>query len=194
MDLAGRAPHLAGFFVAYSLAMLVESMHTYVRYHIIMSPPQNTYQDTRDGRHQCIVELLQKNAIRSQAALQELLALKGFEVNQGTLSRDLRDLSVMKGKDGYELQTMPDMATGTAHQHLWHIVKTSLIEATPAENLLVLHTAVGSAQPLGLALDNVELPGLVGTIAGDDTVLAICQSASKARSLAKKLMSNQRPR
>lgn len=154
------------------------------------SPSSTT--DNRDTRRQRIVALLQKHAVRNQAELQELLAQHDLAVNQATLSRDLRDLGVMKGKDGYELPSEPKLSPDTVHQSLWHAVQTWLVTAVAAENLVVLRTPAGGAQPLGLALDHAELPGLVGTIAGDDTVLAICQTTGKARSLVKQLASQQK--
>lgn len=151
-----------------------------------------TTQDSKETRRQRIVALLQKHAVKSQAELQDRLAARGASVNQATLSRDLRDLGVVKGVAGYELPNVAGLAPD-AHLSLWHAVQSWLSSATPAQNLVVLRTPAGGAQPLGLALDRAELPGLVGTIAGDDTVLAICADERKARSLAKKLLGNRRP-
>lgn len=140
----------------------------------------------RDERRQRILHLLERERPRSQAELQERLAADGFDVNQATLSRDLRDLGVVKGKDGYELP-QGTLSPQTATQSLWHAVHTWLVGATAAQNLVVLRTPAGGAQPLGLAIDKAELPGVVGTIAGDDTVLAVCADAAKARSLVRQL-------
>jgi transcriptional regulator of arginine metabolism len=148
------------------------------------SRPTSPTQD-RDERRQRILHVLERERVRSQADLQQLLADAGHDVNQATLSRDLRDLGVVKGPDGYEL---PQAAVPqTAAQSLWHAVHTWLVSATAAQNLVVLRTPAGGAQPLGLALDKAELPGVVGTIAGDDTVLAVCSDAAKARSLVRQL-------
>ncbi|MBL8729197.1 MAG: arginine repressor [Planctomycetes bacterium] len=146
-------------------------------------------QPTRDGpeaRRQRILALLERGPVRNQAELQQQLADAGHEVNQATLSRDLRALGVVKGTDGYELPTAP-LSPQTAHQSLWHAVHTWLVGADAAQNLVVLRTPAGGAQPLGVALDRAQLPGLVGTIAGDDTVLAICADARKARALIRRL-------
>ena len=143
--------------------------------------------DSREARRERILAMLEKGRVKSQAELQEQLAVAGFEVNQATLSRDLRDLGVVKGKDGYELPTVPSMAPHAAHQSLWHAVHTWLLGATAAQNLVVMRTPAGGAQALGLAIDHAELPGVVGTIAGDDTVLAICQNPPKAKALVRRL-------
>ena len=144
-----------------------------------------TLRHPRDARRQRIVALLRRTAVHSQAELQHLLAERGVEVNQATLSRDLRDLGVVKGKDGYELPTVADLPPESAHHSLWHALVNWLLEATPAQNLLVLRTPPGGAQPLALAIDHAALPGIVGTVAGDDTVLAIFPTATKARSLGR---------
>jgi transcriptional regulator of arginine metabolism len=140
----------------------------------------------RDERRQRILTLLERERVRSQADLQEHLAAAGHDVNQATLSRDLRDLGVVKGKDGYELPRAT-LSPQTATQSLWHAVHTWLVAATAAQNLVVLRTPAGGAQPLGLAIDKAALPGVVGTIAGDDTVLAVCADAAKAKALVRQL-------
>ena len=149
--------------------------------------------DSRDARRQRILAVIEQEQVRSQAELADRLAADGFAVNQATLSRDLRDLGVVKGKDGYELPQAP-LSPETAQQSLWHAVHTWLVGASAAQNLVVLRTPAGGAQALGLALDRADLPGLVGTIAGDDTVLAVCADAQKARSLVRRLTRGTRAR
>ncbi|MGE3174029.1 MAG: arginine repressor [Planctomycetota bacterium] len=153
----------------------------------------------RDRRRQRILELVGRHAIRSQAELQERLDAAGVRVNQATLSRDLRMLGVSKGKDGYELPGAPSLTPAVAGASLWHAVHAWLLTAVPAQNQVVLRTPPGGAPPLALALDRTAqeqdgadardrmLPGLVGTLAGDDTVLAICTDAARARALARRL-------
>ncbi len=146
----------------------------------------------RDGRRQRILRLLEKQRLRSQADLQDHLAADGFEVNQATLSRDLRDLGVVKGPEGYELPQAPLSAT-TTQQSLWHAVHTFLLSATPAQNLVVLRTPAGGASALALALDRASLPGVVGTIAGDDTVLVVCSNTARARALVRQFGGGKQP-
>jgi transcriptional regulator of arginine metabolism len=148
-----------------------------------------TGTEPRDARRRRILTLLDKQRVRSQAELQELLAAAGFPVNQATLSRDLRDLGVVKSKDGYE---RPEAATQAAAsnqfaQELDAAVRTWLVAAEAAQNLVVLRTPAGGAQPLGLALDRAPPAGVLGTIAGDDTVLVICKDAARARGVVRRL-------
>jgi len=110
-----------------------------------------------------------------------------------TLSRDLRDLGVVKGPDGYELPAA-GAAPARAEESVWLAARTWLLGATPAQNLVVLRTPAGGAQPLGLAIDKAELAGVVGTIAGDDTVLAVCADAARAKALARELLATKAAR
>ena len=142
----------------------------------------------RQIRRDKILQLIARRRVSSQAQLQELLREVGIEANQATLSRDLRDLAIAKTPDGYQLPPGTGGASAdTLQNSLWHAVRTWLRKAQPAQNLLVLHTPAGGAQALGLALDHAALPEVVGTIAGDDTVLVVCPSEAKARKLQRQL-------
>jgi transcriptional regulator of arginine metabolism len=99
---------------------------------------------------------------------------------------------VVKGKDGYELP-QATLSPQTAQGSLWHAVHTWLLSATAAQNLVVLRTPAGGAQALGVAIDRAELPGVVGTIAGDDTLLAVCTDGAKARALVRQLTGSRKP-
>ena len=141
---------------------------------------------TKEQRRQSIVELVGSHAIRSQAELAKLLGRRGHRVNQATLSRDLRDLGLRKGPAGYELPHDGD-GTPTEASDLGRAVREWLLDAIPAQNQVVLTTPPGGAQPLAFALDHTPLAGVVGTLAGDDTVLVVCQTARAAARLAKQM-------
>ncbi len=138
----------------------------------------------KNTRRRTILQLIRSYSIRSQAELLDLLEEDGVGVNQGTLSRDLRDLGVVKGPQGYAL---PGAAPAATTNGLQQAVRHWLIEALPAQNQVLLKTPIGGAQPLALAIDGAELGTVLGTIAGDDTVLVICKSSGKAKSLARDL-------
>ena len=142
---------------------------------------------SREQRRETILALVSEHGIRSQADLQAHLARRGHAVNQGTLSRDLRDLGVRKGPGGYEL---PENGRGGGPAaELLHAVREGLLDAVAAQNLAVLKTPPGGAQPLGLALDRAEPEGVVGTLAGDDTVLVVCPTARTAGQFCRKILS-----
>ncbi len=124
--------------------------------------------------------------MRSQAALGELLASVGFEVNQATLSRDLRELGLVKGVDGYQLPG-PAAPARNGGARLHQAASQWLDAAVAVQNQVVLRTPPGGAQPLALALDGAPPDVFTGTLAGDDTILVICKNGRDARGVAASL-------
>lgn len=148
----------------------------------------------REDRRRAILDLVQQQTVRSQDELRELLETQGIEVNQATLSRDLRDMGLVKGPAGYAIPTVhsaavaaaePDAGTAIA---LLHAVREWLRSAEVAQNQLVLKTPVGGAQPLAIAIDSADLDDVVGTLGGDDTILVIAKDAAAARRVRTRLL------
>jgi transcriptional regulator of arginine metabolism len=143
----------------------------------------------KSRRQSAILELVDVEAITSQEQLRERLRLRGIEATQATLSRDIRDLGLIKraadgayrqsGADG-RLTVNPEVECRTA-------VDDYLRRYDVVDQLVVLKTDTGQAQPLAVAIDRASLPEIVGTIAGDDTILVICRSAPDAAGLSKRL-------
>jgi transcriptional regulator of arginine metabolism len=140
---------------------------------------------TKNARQHRIVDLLESTAVRSQAELAELLAAAGVSVTQATLSRDLLDLDAVKvrtpsgalvyavpaeGGDRTPIVARESAASGA---RLARLAGELLVSAEASGNLVVLRTPPGGAQFLASALDKAELGGVLGTIAGDDTILVI---------------------
>lgn len=162
-----------------------------------MPPSTSPRPVTREYRRQRIVELVRQQRVQSQLELQELLAEEDIVVNQATLSRDLRDMGLLKGPEGYELPS--DVASRAADESvaLYNAVHGWLNSAVVAENLVVLRTPPGGAQPLAVALDRAGWKQVLGTIAGDDTILCICKKPAEARRTARLLLDlreRRRPR
>src|SRR3954469_23798936 len=142
----------------------------------------------KGSRQSVILELVASLDVTSQEQLRELLRARGIETTQATLSRDVRDLGLVKAAaDGaYRLAsrrsagTDPEAAAKRA-------IDEYLRSFEQVEQLLVLKTDPGQAQALAIALDRSGLPDVVGTIAGDDTILVICRSASHASAFAARL-------
>lgn len=130
-------------------------------------------------RHSRILSLVQHETIRSQRELRRRLRSVGFQVTQATLSRDLSELRLVRTPAGYKPLTGTPEATA-APTGFARAVHDFLLEIRPAANLLVLKTSAGAAPALAAALDNEQWPEVVGTIAGDDTVLVISPSRKKA--------------
>lgn len=121
-------------------------------------------------------------SVLSQDELRKKLAKRGFTVTQATLSRDIHELHVMKGPNGYSL---PENG-GDGNDDSPGIRETLSnfgLEVKQAQNLLVVITTTGSAQVVAAGLDYEDWPELMGTIAGDDTVLVICADAKQAAML-----------
>ena len=150
---------------------------------------------TRVARQARIVELITQRAVRSQAELATLLAAEGVDVTQATLSRDLDELGAVKlrGPDGgapvYVLpedgHPMRGSVGGTSR--LARLLAELLVSADVSGNLVVLRTPPGAAQFLASALDRSALHDVVGTIAGDDTVLLVAREGVVGAELAERL-------
>ena len=134
-------------------------------------------------RQRAVLQALSEGPIASQEDLQRALRKRGFKVGQATLSRDIRDLNLSKTAGGYNLP-QGDSASGLALPPVQRLVREFVLDVRPAQNLLVLKTIIGSAQPVAAALDEQEWEEMVGTIAGDDTILIICPDKDSARKVA----------
>ena len=141
---------------------------------------------SKAARQKTILELLHKGPIESQEELQGVLAKRGFDVGQATLSRDIRELGLVKTYDGY----VAGNGAGAAEPVLpsvSRLVREFVLEVRLAQNLLVLKTSVGSAQPVAAAMDAEDWPEVVGTLGGDDTILVISQDNKTAHQLARRI-------
>lgn len=155
---------------------------------------------TRAARHQRIADLLDRNAIGSQGQLLDLLAEDGISVTQATLSRDLVDLGAVKIRQGRQLvyavpaeggDTTPRPAQDAGHvsARLHRLLQELLVSARAVGNQVVLRTPPGAAQFLAAAIDRSDDPDILGTIAGDDTILVITTEADGGPSTAHRLLS-----
>ncbi|MFY9904021.1 MAG: ArgR family transcriptional regulator [Terriglobales bacterium] len=141
---------------------------------------------SKAARHKAILDLLDEGPVESQDSLQHRLERKGFDVGQATLSRDIRELKLVKGSDGYR-RAGNGSGSDSVLPSVMHLARQFVLEIRQAQNLLVVKTTVGSAQPVAAALDASHWPEVVGTIAGDDTVLVIATDNKKAQALAEKI-------
>ncbi|MGH7464613.1 MAG: arginine repressor [Longimicrobiales bacterium] len=139
-------------------------------------------------RHTAIRELIQRNRIGSQEQLRELLETRGFDVAQATLSRDIRELRLIKVHDpeGGTHYTLPPEAWDTAPA-LTRLLPALYLGAEGTGNLLVVKTMVGGAQAVAEAIEWEEWPELLGTLAGDDTILLILRDAAQLQNVLKRL-------
>ena len=150
-------------------------------------PMDSSQSNSRRLRHEVILGLIGSHYVHSQAELRDLLDEEGHEVNQGTLSRDLRELGVVKGSEGYELPAGSVLGGDNEIAALHMTVKQWLYETVVAQNQVLLKTPPGGAQPLAFALDHTDLPLVLGTLAGDDTILVVCATNKDANRLCRQL-------
>jgi transcriptional regulator of arginine metabolism len=140
-------------------------------------------------RQAAILEIVDREAITSQEQLRERLSgLRGIEVTQATLSRDIRDLGLIKrAADGAYRRAGAEAPPAHDPQvECRTAVDDYLRRYDVVDQLVVLKTDTGQAQPLAVAIDRAGLAEIVGTIAGDDTILVICRSAPDAAGLSKR--------
>lgn len=143
---------------------------------------------SKNERHAAVRELIAQRPIGSQDELRRKLIRRGFDVTQATLSRDIHELRIYKGPNGYALpngngrheedEILPDVE---------EILRSFGLKVKQAQNQLVLFTTAGSAQPVALAIDHEDWPEVVGTLAGDDTILIICPDQRRAGVLTERL-------
>ncbi len=150
-------------------------------------PQPQAQPNGRQQRHEVILGLIGSHYVHSQAELRDLLGEKGHGVNQATLSRDLRELGVVKGPEGYELPAASVLGRDNELATLHATVKQWLQETVVAQNQLLLKTPPGGAQPLAFALDHTDIPLVLGTLAGDDTILVVCATNKDANRLCQRL-------
>jgi transcriptional regulator of arginine metabolism len=138
------------------------------------------------SRHNAILELLDEGPVTSQEELQRLLHKRGFDAGQATLSRDIRELGLAKTADGYSLPGR-EAAAESDLPSVSRLVREFVTSVRAAQNLLVTKTSIGSAQPVAAALDGENWPEAIGTIAGDDTILIVCEDKRSAGRLADRI-------
>jgi len=145
---------------------------------------------SRTRRLATLARLLGGRRFGSQEELAAALARDGFEVTQGTLSRDLRSLGVGKrpGADGRSVYELPSAASETLDRERQLIdLKSFVNEVRVAQNLMVVRTPPGHAHGVGRAIDLADYEGVIGTVAGDDTILVIVEDGAQARRLKRHL-------
>jgi transcriptional regulator of arginine metabolism len=140
-------------------------------------------------RLSAILDVVEHEAVRSQEQLRQRLAARGFVVTQATLSRDIKELGLLKrSADGaYQPSSIEETPQTTALVTLGKALSEYLVNIEPVQQLVVLRTGAGQAQLLGLAIDRSRLPEVVGTLAGDDTILIIARDARNALAVVKRL-------
>lgn len=141
----------------------------------------------KNQRHQAIASLIEKYRIRTQEELARKLREAGFEITQATVSRDIRQMNLKKisevGGKSYYAMAKDEMALSGAYGN---VLKESLVSVEAAMNLLVLKTHPGMAMAVAAAVDALAFEEILGTIAGDDTVMVAVRTVEEAKTVQKR--------
>jgi transcriptional regulator of arginine metabolism len=139
---------------------------------------------SKTARQSLLLRIVRERTPRTQEEVVELLADRGVEISQVTLSRDLRELGVVKSPQGYR---EPGAAPRPPEELLLRTLREFVVAVDTAQNLVVVKTNPGSAATVALGLDRAGWPEIVGTVAGDDTIFAATANTAAAKRLAARL-------
>ena len=145
---------------------------------------------TKNQRQHRIIRLLDQHPVTSQSQLVELLAGDGVEATQATVSRDLDELGAIKVRSGGEsVYAIPDLPKDQVapEVHLRRVMGDWVVEIAHSANIVVLRTPPGSAHVVASALDRAGLDEIVGTVAGDDTIMAVAAERIGGAKVAERL-------
>ena len=144
--------------------------------------------ELKERRQRAIADLIRSRALASQEELAERLTKQGFAVTQATISRDLEQIGAVKvRRDGQLSYSLPEQVRDAATPKLAAVFRDWVRSIDPAGNLVVIKTPPGSAHLVGVALDGAEMPEVVGTICGDDTIFVACRTEKAGKKLARTL-------
>ena len=139
-------------------------------------------------RHDRILEIIKENEIDTQGELAQMLRESGFNVTQATVSRDIRELGLVKVAVSGTRQKYQAAKPVNAEQNRYiRVLRDSVQSLDQAQNLLVIRTGSGMAMAAAAALDHLELPEIAGSIAGDDTIMAAVRTAEETTQLLEKI-------
>jgi len=134
-------------------------------------------------RHQRILDILRSKPIQTQEDLSAELAREGMSVTQATISRDIKELRLIKAPvgDGSYRYTVPvDRNIDDINRRIERVFREAVISVEDSDNIVVIKTLEGAAQAIGAIVDDLDWPEVVGSLAGDDTIFAVVKPADKA--------------
>jgi len=140
-------------------------------------------------RQAAILELVDRDALRSQEQLRRRLHRRGFDATQATISRDIKELGLVKrsGDGAYQRLGLAETTPAAALAALERAATEFLQRVDHVQQLVVIRTGIGQAQPLAIAIDRAQLSEAVGTIGGDDTILVVARDVRRAAALTRRL-------
>ena len=143
----------------------------------------------RVERQKAIIDLIKEKAISSQSELVVELRKKGFKVQQPTISRDIKELGLVKIPYGETYKyVLPEEATPQAYPSRIATIAALIKTVEASGNLLVVKTEPGAASTVAVTIDKLNVPGILGTVAGDDTLVAVVDEKKQAKRVQKDLL------
>ena len=142
-------------------------------------------------RQEKIIELIDRNEVETQEQLAELLRSAGYEVTQATVSRDIRALQLTKvtSRNGSQRYSLPKEVGSRVKEKFIRVLQNSFISMDNAGNILVIKTFSGMAMAAAAAIDELYLKGVVGSIAGDDTIMVAVKTEEQVHSIMEEIRS-----
>ena len=143
----------------------------------------------KTGRQSKIIEIIQKNEVETQEELSEYLVREGYSVTQETVSRDIRELKLTKisMSNGRQKYAILNDASDDMSQKYARILRDGFVSMDMAQNILVIKTVSGMANAVCAALDSMQMQEIVGSIAGDDTIMCAIRTVEDTTALMKKI-------
>ncbi len=147
----------------------------------------------RRQRERTILDIVAHEPVATQAELVDALARRGIEVTQGTVSRDIHRLGLVKvpagdGRYRYALpERLDDLAPPDAEEALRRTFEEFVLAVEPVRDIVVVHTEMGAANAVGVALDEVRMAGVAATLAGDDTIFVLTRSELDRKRVLRRL-------
>jgi transcriptional regulator of arginine metabolism len=144
----------------------------------------------KSKRHMKIVELVSQNVITSQQALCEALAREGIKVTQATVSRDIKELNLVRVPSGdgrYKYSLLPGDPSHVYRDRFGRLFRESCLDIDKSGNLVLVKTLSGAASAVGEAIDNLKIQDVIGTVAGDDVVLVVVADNASPEGVMKTL-------
>lgn len=143
----------------------------------------------KTGRQSKIIEIIQKNEVETQEELSEYLVREGYSVTQATVSRDIRELKLTKlpMSNGRQKYAILNDASDDMSQKYARVLRDGFVSMDMAQNILVIKTVAGMANAVCAALDSMQLQEIVGSIAGDDTIMCAIRTVEDTTILMKKI-------
>ena len=144
----------------------------------------------KSDRQSAIVDIVRTEQIATQSGLRDALHARGFDCDQGTVSRDIRELGLVKaaGDDGGYYYAAIDDVSPVVRTSRMSVLKQMVRSAVASRNLVVIKCGPGNGSAVGEALDHLGITDIIGTVAGDDTLLAVVREEADAHQVAEQLM------